>query len=199
LYLCPANLRPRAKHRMRAYSKTGSQLNGAVIAPLWRRAIAWALDALLVLGLEFIVGMIIVGIYALVRYSSTGHLTLNFSLNERARQYNWLLPVYLVTGYILYHTLLLRYWHGRTPGRAFLLICIVPKTGDRLALWQSLARTLLQPISIVLALLGYLAFLWSRTNSSLHDLAAQTVALQEEIEHRLIRGTIEQQSHTVRH
>jgi uncharacterized RDD family membrane protein YckC len=174
---------------MRAFISSDPELNGVVIAPLWRRAIAWAIDCFLILSIELAIALISLAIYATGDFLKTGKWTLNYDAKEINPSALFLFSL-LIVPYVLYHLLLIRLWKGHTPGKNFMQVRVLAKRGEDVSWLRSIARVLLQPISVLAAFLGYLGFIGSRKNSSLHDWLSGTVVLREEVEHKMIRTTL---------
>lgn len=184
------NLRQdQAPSNLRAIQLTNSRLNGVVIAPLWRRVCAWILDAMLVIGLQVAMFLAFVIAFGLIDWLNTGEFRSTYSGEELGLPaiLGWL---WLFLPYLAYHTLLLRYWNGHTPGKNFMNVIVLSKSGERPSLVQAFIRTLLLPLSTLSVFMGYLFFMRSRRNTSFHDWIAKTVVVQEEVEHQLIRRTI---------
>lgn len=172
---------------MRSFNNGNSPLNNVVIAPLWRRAVAYAIDAILILAIDMILSILVLGIYSIIEYSRTGTFTAGYNLSEGWGTIGWIVITCLIVIFILYHVLLLWLRQGYTPGKNFLLIRVLAKKGNNLSFVNALVRTLLTPVSAIPILLGYLLFLKSRKNSSLHDWIARTIVLSEEVEHEIVR------------
>jgi uncharacterized RDD family membrane protein YckC len=174
---------------MRAFISSDPELNGVVIAPLWRRTVAWAIDCFLVLSVELVIALISLAIYATVDYLDTGKWTLEYDAKAINPSPAFLLSL-LILPYVLYHVLLIRLWKGHTPGKNFMQVRVLAKRSAEVSCLRSIARVVLQPISVLTGFLGYLGFLRSRKNSSLHDWISGTIVLREEVEHRIIHGTV---------
>jgi uncharacterized RDD family membrane protein YckC len=174
---------------MRLYISDYPHLNGVVIAPLWRRILAALIDGFLVFTVQVVFALLSLGVLSVLDHQETGHWTLNYDAKDLQPSVLFVVALVMIP-YLVYHTVFLRYWNGRTPGKNFMLVRVLSKSGGRISFWQSFMRVLLQVFSVLPALLGYLAFFRSKKNSSLHDLLAKTIVLREEVEHRIIRGTV---------
>ena len=183
---------------MRTIQTTNSQIDGVVIAPLWRRLCAWLLDSMLIGGAQIALFVVYIILYAVVDWGATGDFRTNYSTEELniSPVIGWL---WFFAPYFLYHTILLRFWSGHTPGKNFMTVQVVAKNGIAPTLWQAFARSLLMPVSAIPLLLGYFAYARSRRNTSFHDWIASTFVLQEVVEHRILRGTVPPHPVTAHH
>jgi uncharacterized RDD family membrane protein YckC len=149
----------------------------AAPASLWRRALAFLIDAALIGG--------ILAAYLAIASAVVGpartHLTGLDYWMARARE----LEAALIPGVLLAIVLALTYsavagflWNGRTLGRRLLGIQLVDKSGLAPAPARAIVRAILAAFSFAIFLAGFWLALFDRRGQTLHDKLTSTFVVR---------------------
>jgi uncharacterized RDD family membrane protein YckC len=143
------------------------------VAPLWRRILAWLVDASLLMAILF--GLLWLG-KAIVAHGPPSRLDGLDYVAETLWSYEklWIpagaLCVLLSCGYLALFTAL----GGQTPGKRLLGLSVIDRAGDSPGVVRSGARAALAVVSGVLMLMGFFLVLVDRRRQALHDKLAGT-------------------------
>ena len=149
---------------------------GTSLAPWWRRALAYTVDSLLLIGLAD-------GTFAVIE--GTSYLGKHHRGNEPLL---WLAIILVIA--TLYYAIVMRTSDGQTLGKWLLGIRVARTDGEAMsatrATWRQVALLILLPdvatwlspymsaIASAALLVDYLWPLWDRENRALHDMLAGT-------------------------
>jgi uncharacterized RDD family membrane protein YckC len=143
------------------------------VAPLWRRVLAWLVDASLLLAILF--GLLWLG-KAIVAHGPPSRLDGLDYVAETLWSYEklWIpaaaLCVLLSSGYLALFTAL----GGQTPGKRLLGLSVIDRAGENPGVVRSGARAALAIVSGALMLMGFFLVLVDRRRQALHDKLAGT-------------------------
>jgi uncharacterized RDD family membrane protein YckC len=164
----PALHKETAAHRAEPAVTAARATRVATVGPLWRRLLAWTVDASLL-------GAILVGLLALAkslvshgppsRLDGLDYLAETLWAYQRLWQPAALLCGVLCAGYLALFTAL----GGQTPGKRLLGLSVIDRRGEPPGLWRSGARALFALVSGVCMLMGFFLVLVDRRRQTLHD------------------------------
>lgn len=161
--LAPNRFVPPSAHRMH-------QLEGLLLAPFHRRALAFVTDLALVL-----VGMALLVFVCLLIARVTGLLSSPTSVTIEFNFVHW----YNIVAIVIYFGLFTYYWDGQTPGKRLFRIRVVSTLHERITLWHSIERALGYAASALEAGFGFLQYFVTPNRQTVHDRIAATVVLLE--------------------
>jgi len=161
----------------RPASSAGVEEHHAQPAALWRRALAFTVDAALILG--------IMALYLLVASAIVGPTTTHLTGLDAWMARAHAMEHVLIPGLVLTLLLSLVYsavagflWEGRTVGRRLLGIRLVDRSGLAPAPARAIARALLSALSFALFLGGFWLALFDRRGQTLHDKLTSTFVVR---------------------
>lgn len=138
-------------------------------ARLWRRLAAMVYDSLIVMALVMAYGAAVLAI----KYQL---LNLPLAVGERAQMnpLELLGLVVVIMGFFSF------FWHrgGQTVGMKAWRLQIVQANGDFASWRQGLLRSLLAPLSLLGAGIGYFWCLWDKQGQTLHDKLSGTLTVE---------------------
>jgi uncharacterized RDD family membrane protein YckC len=138
------------------------------VAPLWRRLLAWTVDAALLAGILF--GLLSLGKALVVhgppsRLDGLDYVAETLWSYQRLWQPAAILCGVLCTGYLALFTAL----GGQTPGKRLLGLSVIDRRGGNPGLLRSGSRSILALVSGTLMLMGFFLVLVDRRRQALHD------------------------------
>lgn len=169
------------------------ELEGARLASFRARAIALALDGILVLSLLAICVLILV--WSITKRHVNHSVSFNFSntstgfqLNVDGKPIEWFSYVMEFGIPIFYWGLFTYLWNGRTPGKWIAGIRVVSTCHEKIHLWQSIERALGYAVSALELGLGFFQYFISPNRRATHDRLAETIVICDPSRPLLDRG-----------
>jgi len=142
-------------------------LDGTPLASFRRRAIAFAVDLVLVLAIFVAVSVP----FALRdRGANGGDLVLEF---------NPFSGLWSLVAMVLYFGVLTYVGKGRTPGKRLMSIRVVSTSHERLSLWHSVERALGYAASALEGGFGFAQYFIHPNHRTVHDRIAETIVVDE--------------------
>jgi uncharacterized RDD family membrane protein YckC len=138
------------------------------VAPLWRRLLAWTVDAALLAGIFF--GLLSLGKALVVhgppsRLDGLDYVAETLWSYQRLWQPAAILCGVLCAGYLALFTAL----GGQTPGKRLLGLSVIDRRGGSPGLLRSGSRSVFALVSGTLMLMGFFLVLVDRRRQALHD------------------------------
>lgn len=144
------------------------ELEGTQLATFARRAIAFCVDFLLV---AVVFGLLVAAATVIaLRFGyvpSDRPAKLPFSMSD------W----YTLVALVIYHGLLVRYWHGQTLGKRLMRIRVISVAHDQISLWHAIERALGYGASALELGFGFLQYFIAENRQTTHDRIAATVVV----------------------
>jgi uncharacterized RDD family membrane protein YckC len=142
-------------------------LSGLPLACFRQRAWAIAIDMLIILALQTILGMR--GCHR--AETESGPVTLASLIMKVAEEVEHILE------FTLYFAVMLKLGNGQTPGKKWMKVRVVSLTHDSLGWWQSIERGLGYGASMLELGFGFLQFFINRNQQCVHDRIAETIVI----------------------
>jgi uncharacterized RDD family membrane protein YckC len=146
------------------------------VAPIWRRAGAWAVDAVLLSAIVW--GFLWMATGLVHRAPPSRQSGLDWVAETVLAYGNVWVPALglfslITVGYLSLFTAL----GGQTPGKRLFRLQVVDATGAEPSIFRSAVRALLALGSGLLVLMGFLLVLFDRRRQTLHDKLARTFVI----------------------
>jgi uncharacterized RDD family membrane protein YckC len=141
-------------------------LEGAVLAPFWPRAIAFAIDVAAVLLVYAPIA-----VAWKLRELAPGE---DFELHLNPFHDPAAIPLTL-----LYFGLTTYIGRGQTPGKRLLKLRVVSTVHERLSLWHCIERTLGYGASMLEGGFGFMQYFFQPNHRTVHDRIAETIVVSE--------------------
>jgi uncharacterized RDD family membrane protein YckC len=140
----------------------------ATVAPLWRRVLAWTVDAALLTAI--LIGLLLLA-KSLVAHGPPSRLDGLDYLAETLWSYQRLWePAALLCGVLsVCYLALFTALGGQTPGKRLLGLSVIDQRGHPPGVWRSGLRALFALVSGLFMLMGFFLVLVDRRRQALHD------------------------------
>lgn len=142
-------------------------------APLWRRALAGVLDALVVIVILLVLALLLGVFIRAAQYAVSDPAP------GSTAPFPWPLRLGLLVGVPwLYFALFESSGRGASPGKRVMGLAVTDLAGARLSFARATLRTATKAASILTVFVGFLAAARSERRQALHDLTARSVVLR---------------------
>ncbi|HEX5354064.1 MAG TPA: RDD family protein [Rhodanobacteraceae bacterium] len=141
-------------------------------AGFWRRVAAYVLDALLLMVVGFVVGIVFGVVEFLV-------------IHKTSRAAGYALGIVVAWQYFAWFESSAK---QATPGKLALGLCVTDMRGARIGFWRATGRYFGKFISILILFVGFMMAGWTRRKQALHDMMAGCCVVRREGLERFERG-----------
>lgn len=149
-----------------------------ILAPIWKRALAFILDFVIIFLLYYLVGRLLPIIGLHIEHIDLKNL-FHVELESSQMSPTSLKTLKIFLGFLpaFYFCLMFYFTNGRTFGKLILGIKIVSLYHQRIGFWHCAERSLGYAASVLEAGLGFFQAFWNPNRMALHDKIAETIVI----------------------
>lgn len=152
--------------------------NDLILATIKRRFAAFLIDWIFILLTYFIV-LSVLSLFKVNDWNINVKSIFDVEIETNSKNPHFIFFLKILFGFIpvLYFTILLYFFKGRTIGKLFLKLKVVPLYHEHLGLWHCFERSLGYFTSALEGGFGFIQAIWNPNRMALHDKIGETIVI----------------------